>query len=61
LAGHGGTDCQSESASFGNWGIDNPLPAEFRVQPIGLFENAASRADILADQNHVLVSPHLAG
>jgi hypothetical protein len=61
LAGHGGTDCQSEGASFGNWGIDNPLLAEFGVQSIGLFENTAGRADILTDQNHALISPHLAG
>jgi hypothetical protein len=60
LTGHGGTDCHSEGARFGNWRIDDPVAAELCVQPIGLFENTAGCADILADQYHVLVSLHLA-
>src|SRR5207247_11229762 len=58
---HRPADRGTDDHRFAQWGVDHPVLAELREQPVGGEEHAALQADVLAKEDHGLVAPHLLG
>src|SRR5438552_15313595 len=58
-SGHGGADGQAGKSQFGDRRIDDAPGAEFFQKPLADLKGALIIGDIFADQEDLLVAPHL--